>query len=220
MTLVPFRWAAEDELTCDECSKYHGKIYPIDKCPHVPFHPNCRCTIILVTDGKLIVKYEKQNSINKYIEKKDDSDIINSSIVKAGTEMAVIRSLGSIKEDVISKEFGQIQTNEIIVTNERETHIKERHSEDFELFEKYGDKAVTDPDYIIRDGKHDGTVFMVMKLPNTNLNVVVRVALESESIGLKNSVMTFYRIRERNLKKLIEKNSVLLGKDAVLYKKE
>ena len=134
--------------------------------------------------------------------------------------MAVIRSLGSIKEDVISKEFGQIQTNEIIVTNERETHIKERHSEDFELFEKYGDKAVTDPDYIIRDGKHDGTVFMVMKLPNTNLNVVVRVALESESIGLKNSVMTFYRIRERNLKKLIEKNSVLLGKDAVLYKKE
>lgn len=134
--------------------------------------------------------------------------------------MAVIRSLGSIKEDVISKEFGQIQTNEIIVTNEREANIKERHPEDFELFEKYGDKAVTDPDYIIRDGKHDGTVFMVMKLPNTNLNVVVRVALESESIGLKNSVMTFYRIRERNLKKLIEKNSVLLGKDAVLYKKE
>lgn len=212
-------WAAEDERTCDECSKYHGKIYPIDKCPHVPLHPNCRCTIIPVTDGKLVAKYEKKD-IKKDVEKKDNSDIINPSIAKAGSAVAVIRSLGNIKEDIIVKEFGKIQTDEIIVTEERENHIKERHPEDFELFKKYGDEAVTDPDYIIRDGKHEGTVFMVMKLPNTNLNVVVRIALESDGSGLKNSVMTFYRIRERNLKKLIEKNTALLGKDAVLYKKE
>ena len=167
----------------------------------------------------LVVKYEK-NDIKKDIEKKDDSDIINPSIAKAGSAVAVTRSLGNIKEDIIVKEFGEIQTDEIIVTEEREDHIKERHPEDFELFKKYGDKAVTDPDYIIRDGKHEGTVFMVMKLPNTNLNVVVRIALESDGSGLKNSVMTFYRIRERNLKKLIEKNTALLGKDAVLYKKE
>lgn len=212
-------WAAEDERTCDECSRYHKTIYHIDKCPHVPFHPNCRCTIIPVTDGKLVAKQEK-NDIKKDIEKKGDSDIINPSISKAGAAVAVIRSLGNIKENIIVKEFGEIQTDEIIVTEEREDHIKERHPEDFELFKKYGDKAVTDPDYIIRDGKHEGTVFMVMKLPNTNLNVVVRIALESDGSGLKNSVMTFYRIRERNLKKLIQKNTALLGKDAVLYKKE
>ena len=35
-----------------------------------------------------------------------------------------------------------------------------------------------------------------------------------------NSVMTFYRIRERNLIKLIRKNTSLIGKDALLYKKE
>lgn len=52
-------WAAEDERTCDECSKYHGKIYPIDKCPNVPFHPNCRCTIIPVTDEGMLKKYGK-----------------------------------------------------------------------------------------------------------------------------------------------------------------
>ena len=54
-------WAAEDERTCDECSKYHGKIYPIDKCPHVPLHPNCRCTIIPVTDESMIEAYEKRH---------------------------------------------------------------------------------------------------------------------------------------------------------------
>lgn len=54
-------WVAEDERTCDKCSKYHGKIYPIDKCPHVPLHPNCRCTIIPVTDERMIEDYERRN---------------------------------------------------------------------------------------------------------------------------------------------------------------
>lgn len=43
-------WAAEDERTCEHCGSEHGKIYPIDKCPHVPFHANCRCTIIPITE--------------------------------------------------------------------------------------------------------------------------------------------------------------------------
>lgn len=50
--------AAVDERTCEDCGKYHEKIYPIDKCPILPFHPNCRCTIIPVTDEKLIEEME------------------------------------------------------------------------------------------------------------------------------------------------------------------
>ena len=94
--------------------------------------------------------------------------------------MATIRPLGKINIDVIEKEFGKIQTDEIIVTNERENHIKDRHPEDYELFQKYGSETVNNPDFIIRDGKNLGTVFMVRKLPDTNLNVVVRVALDTD----------------------------------------
>ena len=65
---------------------------------------------------------------------------------------------------------------------------------------------------IIKDIKHEGTVFMIKRLPDTNLNVVVRVVLETDDSKLKNSVMTFYRIRERNLRKLIEKNGTLYKK--------
>lgn len=134
--------------------------------------------------------------------------------------MTNIRSLGKIKKEVFEKEFGKIQTDEIIVTNEREDHIKMRHPEDYELFQRFGEETVNDPDFIIRDGKNQGTVFMIKKLQGTNLNVVVRIALEIDEKGLKNSVMTFYRIRERNLRKMIEKNSSLMGKNSVLYKKE
>lgn len=58
---------------------------------------------------------------------------------------------------------------------------------------------------------------MIKKLPETNLNVVVRVVLETDNSKWKNSVMTFYRIRERNLKKLIEKNGVLYKKEQPVY---
>lgn len=53
-------WAARDERTCETCGGYHERIYPIDKCPHVPFHANCRCTILPVTDERMILEYEKK----------------------------------------------------------------------------------------------------------------------------------------------------------------
>lgn len=127
--------------------------------------------------------------------------------------MLDVRTLGRIDVQILEAEYGKIQTDEIIVTNERIAHIKERHPEDYFLFEQYGCESVTSPDIIIKDMKHCGTVFMVKKLPETNLNVVVRVVLETDDSRLKNSVMTFYRMREKNLKKLIEKN-------CLLYKKE
>lgn len=51
-------WAALDERTCDTCGGYHEKIYPIDKCPAVPLHANCRCTVLPVMDEKVSGKKE------------------------------------------------------------------------------------------------------------------------------------------------------------------
>ena len=127
--------------------------------------------------------------------------------------MAEILFLGNINLSVLEKEFGKLQTSEIIITSERITHIKERHPIDYELFETYIEQCVQDPDYIIRDRKNRNTVFMIKKLPDTNLNVVSKLALDADKNGLKNSVMTFYRIRERNLQKLKNKNAILYRKE-------
>ena len=81
------------------------------------------------------------------------------------------------------------------------------------MFEEYGEACVASPDVILKDIKNEGTVFMIQRLSETNLNVVVRVVLETDDNKLKNSVMTFYRIRERNLKKLVEKNKLLYKKE-------
>lgn len=123
--------------------------------------------------------------------------------------MTEIIYLGRLDTKILEAEFGKLGTDELIVTGERIEHIKKRHPEDYELFEVYGSLAAIKPDIILKDEKNENTVFLIKRLDNTNLNVVARVILERENSDLKNSVMTFYRIRSRNLLKLMEKNKIL-----------
>ena len=120
--------------------------------------------------------------------------------------------LGRIDTSLLEKEFGKLQTSDAIITNERTAHIKEQHPEDYELFEKYAQDIIQNPECIIKDGKNVGTVFMVKRLPSTNMNVVLRLALSSDKPNLKNSVMTAYRIRDKNLARMERKNKVLYKK--------
>lgn len=127
--------------------------------------------------------------------------------------MAEFIIIGKLNIQPLIKEFGNLHTDDIIVTDERILHIKTHHPQDYELFEHYGIETVTSPDEIIKDVKHRGTVFMVKYLPDTNLNVVVRLSLNSDNKSLKNSVMTFYRIRNKNLIKLRRKNKPLYKRE-------
>ena len=121
--------------------------------------------------------------------------------------------LGNLDPSPLISTFGHLQTTEVVVTDERIAHIKERHPEDYLLFEQYGRESILSPDILIQDIKNVGTVFAVKKLPDTNLNVVLRLVLDTDNPDFKNSVMPFYRIREKNLKKLMEKNPVLYIKE-------
>lgn len=202
------------ETACKICKAIDGKHFrtedmmPGENAP--PMHPNCRCSTAAYMDRE---EFERWLSEKENVVKSDNSDTIKILDMKEDNNVAEIRGLGRINTALLEKEFGKIQTDRIIVTNERLLHIQERHPQDYELFEKYGQDSVQNPDYIIRDMKNKGTVFMVKKLPDTNLNVVVRVVLDTDKNGLQNSVMTFYRIRERNLRKMIEKNTLLYKKE-------
>lgn len=127
--------------------------------------------------------------------------------------MAEFTVLGKIDTQLLEKEFGKLKTNTVIVTHERLVHIKQQHPQDIDYFYDYALTAIQNPDIIIKDLKNPETVFMIKLLENTNLNVIVKLVLEGNDENIQNSVMTFYRIRTSNLKKL-EKNN------KVLYKKE
>ncbi len=126
--------------------------------------------------------------------------------------MAEIIYLGKLNTQSLENEFGKLRTNDIIITDERIEHIKLRHPQDYNLFEIYGTSTVLNPDLIIKDEKNKNTIFMVKKLVNTNLNVIVKLIVDTDEKDYKNSVMTFYRIRDKNLKKLKNKNKTIYKK--------
>lgn len=126
--------------------------------------------------------------------------------------MAEFTVLGKIDTQLLEKEFGKLKTNTVIVTHERLVHIKQQHPQDIDYFYDYALPTVQDPDIIIKDLKNPETVFMVKVLENTNLNVIVKLVLEGNDENIQNSVMTFYRIRTSNLKKIGKKSKSTLQK--------
>jgi hypothetical protein len=78
---------------------------------------------------------------------------------------------------------------------------------------EYSLDVISDPDIIIKDMDHQNSVFMIKRLTETNVNVIVKLITDTDDSEHKNSVMTFYRIRDKNLKKLEDKNKILYKKE-------
>lgn len=124
-----------------------------------------------------------------------------------------IYEMGCIDVQIFKDKFGDIQTDKVILTEERLEHIKNHHPQDILLFSEYGKECVQYPDLILADSKNIGTVFMIKKVADTNLNVVIRLVLAKDDNSFKNSIMTFWRIRDKNVQKLLTKGELLYKKE-------
>lgn len=156
---------------------------------------------------------EQSTKIDEFCKKnglrRDHSrELVKEQIIKNN-----VHRMGNIYSSPLENEFGKLKTKETVITDERLKHIKERHPEDYELFKKYGSEAIKNPDIIISDFKNENTVFMVKRLGDTNINVVTKLILKTDDSKFKNSVLTFYRIRDKNLIKAAKKGKTLYIKE-------
>lgn len=118
-----------------------------------------------------------------------------------------------LNTEYLQDEFGSLATDELILTDERDEHIKERHTDDYNLFHQCVLDVVQIPDVILKDSKNKNTVFYIKYIEETNLNIVVRLSLETENNGRKNSVITSYRLGKKNLKRFKKNNKILYIRD-------
>lgn len=61
--------------------------------------------------------------------------------------------VGKIDIEIYNCITKDITTDEVIITDKQIDHIKNRHPNDYELFNKYLEKIVEQPDYIIEANK-------------------------------------------------------------------
>ena len=115
--------------------------------------------------------------------------------------------------EFLESEFGILATDELILTDERDAHIKQRHDQYYILFCQCVREVIRMPDMILKDSKNQNTVFCIKYIEETHLNIVVRLSLEVEGADRKNSVITSYQLGAKTLKRLIKNNKTLYNKD-------
>ena len=121
--------------------------------------------------------------------------------------------IGKINKEFFVEITNNIVTDEVILTRERYLHIINGHKEDFELYANVLPEIIKNPDYILKDYKNPDTAMIIKHIDNTNINVILKLAVANDELHTKNSIMTMYRIRDKNLKKLQEKNKTIYKKE-------
>ena len=126
-----------------------------------------------------------------------------------------VHPVGKIDKEVYKCITEDIVTYEVIITDERIGHIKERHPNDYEKYCEYLKLIVEEPDYIV-ETKKPNTALILKEIKESNerqFKTVLRLTTSTDNPGFKNSIITFMKIDEK------EWNRLLRNK-LILYKKE
>ena len=126
----------------------------------------------------------------------------------------VIYSLGTLDWKIYDSISINHVTDEVIITEEQLSHIRERHPEAYKDTLRYVREILDNPDYIIKD-KHPNTGLIIKEIPEGESSslLVLRICTEIDSKEYKNSIITSWKITEKRL------NNYLRNKQ-ILYKKE
>lgn len=105
-----------------------------------------------------------------------------------------------------------ITTSEVVITDERIQHIRERHPNDFEKYQQYIAQIIEEPDYLLQD-KMPNTAVVLKEFEDCgeHFRLALRLATPLDNPEYKNSILTFLKIREKEWNRLL-KNKVILYK--------
>ena len=107
-----------------------------------------------------------------------------------------------------------ITTDEVIITDERIQHIKERHPNDFERYERYLAEIVEDPDYIL-ESAWPHTAFLLKEVCDVDerFQMILRLKVTGDPEGYKNSIITFLMVSEKKWDKYLRNKMILYKKE-------
>ena len=118
--------------------------------------------------------------------------------------------IGKIDRNIFRCVTEDIVTDEVIITDERIRHIKERHPQDYERYAEYIKESVEAPDYIIEANKpKTALILKEIQTEHEVFKMVVRLITSTDDIGFKNSVITFMKINQKEWNRLIKNKKIL-----------
>ncbi len=142
------------------------------------------------------------------VDKSEKGGIINKKEVEmAGTDVHYVGKIDIEKFKLISND---IITDDVIITDERIQHIKERHPNDFEQYCQFMREIVSSPDYILEANKPKSALLLKsFYVDNKYFKAVLRFITSTDDSNFKNSIITFMKIDEKEWNRLIKNKKTL-----------
>ncbi len=124
--------------------------------------------------------------------------------------------VGKLDKNIYKCVTPDIQTDEVIITDERIEHIKQRHPSDYEIYYKYMQEMVENPDYIVEANKPNSALILKsFSDGDVQFKTILRIITLTDNSNFKNSIITFMKINEKEWNRLI-KNKKILYKSELL----
>lgn len=121
-----------------------------------------------------------------------------------------MKVIGYLDKEKYSCMSEHLITNEVIITEERIQHIQERHPGDFERYVSYLKQIIEDPDYILEANKPNTAVLLKeFEQQEERFKMILRIRVESDPVGYKNSVLSFWYIGETTWRKTLKHKKIL-----------
>ena len=228
-----------DGKCCKWCSAIAGR-YEYSEAPEDIYrrHDNCGCTVtyengrtrqdvwskktwevpevkqknstpkkLSYEQGKAI---EQQNLPRIGVDKSGGSGIIEESsriVKKAVTD---VHSVGKIDIKKYKCITNDITTDEVIITDERIQHIKDRHPNDYEKYYKYMSEVILSPEYIIEANKpNTALILKSFSEGEEQFKTVLRLVASTDDSKYKNSIITFMKINDKEWQRIIRNKKIL-----------
>ncbi|UZD43917.1 PBECR2 nuclease fold domain-containing protein [Selenomonas sputigena] len=121
----------------------------------------------------------------------------------------MVYDIGKIDLSIYQVVTENIQTDEVIITDERMKHIQEHHPGDFEKYRKYFSEILQHPDYILQTKKHTAEVLKEIVERGKKCKLILRLQTATDPKGFKNAVITFLHIRDKEWQRLIRNKKIL-----------
>lgn len=194
--------AVLDSRTSHTCSDLNGEVFKTEDATegenYPPMHPHCRSTTVPYEYAD--IESDTVNETSKEESQNDESDGVFARSPLSEDVM-----------NVLEKEFGKLNGNEVILRDERLEHIKERHPEVVDILKNNYIEAVNNPDYVLKDSKNENTIWNIKKIEEKNINIVIKLSVlkEKEHKRYLNSTITAHEIKNSRLNKYLEKQKQL-----------
>lgn len=154
-----------------------------------------------------------QRKANHNVAKSPDSGIISSEANKERREVQEVisvQTIGRIDTEKYRVVSDKIRTDEVIITDERIAHIKERHPNDFERYSGYIEEMLINPQYILADPVPNTAVILQEFVEaDERFRLILKLAVKEDAEHKKNSVITFLKISEKKFKKYLRNKEIL-----------